>query len=107
MRRVFAGTVLTLLLGVPAALAQTPVSPARTPAVPAQAPSALQAEFDRRAADVASRVVTWRRDFHQYPELGYHETRTAGIVADHLRALGMEVRTGVAKTGVVAVLRGG
>ena len=107
MRRVFAGTVLTLLLGVPAALAQTPISPARTPAVPAQAPSALQAEFDRRAADVASRVVTWRRDFHQHPELGYQETRTAGIVADHLRKLGMEVRTGVAKTGVVGILRGG
>lgn len=51
-------------------------------------------------------VVGWRRDFHQHPELGNRETRTAGIVAEHLRQLGYEVRTGVAHTGVVAYLRG-
>jgi amidohydrolase len=51
--------------------------------------------------------VAWRRDFHQHPELGYQETRSAGVIADHLRKLGMEVRTGVAKTGVVGILRGG
>ncbi len=100
MRRVLAGFVLNLTLGVPAA-------PAQTPPVPAQAPAAAQAEIDRRAADVAARVVAWRRDIHQHPELGYSETRTAGIVADHLRRLGLEVRTGVAKTGVVGILRGG
>jgi len=48
--------------------------------------------------------VAWRRDFHQHPELGFHETRTAGIVADHLRSLGLEVTTGVGKTGVVATI---
>ncbi|MGE0582641.1 MAG: amidohydrolase [Steroidobacteraceae bacterium] len=53
------------------------------------------------------RVVAWRRDFHQHPELSNREVRTAGIVAAHLRRLGLEVRTGVAKTGVVAVLQGG
>ena len=54
-----------------------------------------------------SRVVAWRRDIHQNPELGNRETRTAGIVAAHLRALGMEVQTGVAHTGVVGLLKGG
>jgi amidohydrolase len=49
----------------------------------------------------------WRRDIHQHPELGNREFRTAGLVADHLRSLGMEVRTGVAHTGVVGLLRGG
>jgi amidohydrolase len=107
MRSLFAGTVLTLALGAPAAQAQAPSGPAQAPAQGAQTPAPLQAEIDRRAADVAARVVTWRRDFHQHPELGYQETRTAGIVADHLRKLGMEVRTGMAKTGVVGILRGG
>lgn len=53
------------------------------------------------------RVVTWRRDFHQHPELSNREVRTSGIVARHLRSLGLEVETGIAKTGVVAVLEGG
>ena len=52
-------------------------------------------------------MVTWRRDIHQHPELSNREFRTAALVADHLRALGMEVRTEVAHTGVVATLRGG
>ncbi len=51
-------------------------------------------------------LVQWRRDFHQHPELGEQEERTAKRVADHLRALGLTVRTGVGKTGVVAVLKG-
>src|SRR5207248_10060204 len=53
------------------------------------------------------RVVAWRRDFHQHPELSNQEVRTSGIVAQHLKALGLEVRTGVGGTGVVGVLRGG
>jgi amidohydrolase len=69
--------------------------------------SRLDAEIDRRAAAVTDSVVAWRRDIHQHPELGNRETRTAALVADHLKALGLEVRTGVAHTGVVAVLRGG
>jgi amidohydrolase len=67
----------------------------------------LAAEIDRRAAQVAGKVVAWRRDLHAHPELSNRETRTAEIVAQHLRALGLEVRTGVAHTGVVGVLRGG
>ena len=61
------------------------------------------------AADkVEPRVVAWRRDFHQNPELGNREVRTAGIVARHLRALGFDsIREAVAHTGVVGVLKGG
>ena len=51
-------------------------------------------------------LVQWRRDIHQHPELGEQEVRTAKRVADHLRSLGLTVRTGVGKTGVVAVLKG-
>ena len=62
------------------------------------------------AADVAAiepRLVEWRRDLHQHPELGNRETRTAEKVAAHLRGLGLKVETGVAHTGVVALLEGG
>ncbi|MCA1713588.1 MAG: amidohydrolase [Gammaproteobacteria bacterium] len=52
-------------------------------------------------------VLAWRRDIHQHPELGNREVRTAKLVADHLRALGLEVKTGIATTGVTAVLKGG
>lgn len=75
-------------------------------ALPAQA-SRLHAELDRRTMEVNPKVVTWRRDFHEHPELGMQEVRTAGIVAAHLRALGMEVREKVGGTGVVGILRGG
>ena len=67
----------------------------------------LSGEVERRAAAVNSKVVAWRRDVHEHPELGNQEVRTAKLVADHLRALGMEVRTNVAHTGVVGVLKGG
>ena len=66
--------------------------------------------LDRIEAAVTAgtpRVVAWRRDLHAHPELGFAETRTAALVAEHLRSLGMEVRTEVGKTGVVGVLRGG
>ncbi len=52
-------------------------------------------------------MIDLRRDFHQHPELAMEETRTAGIIAERLRASGLEVRSGVGKTGVVGVLRGG
>ena len=69
----------------------------------AQAP-----DVEALAASVDAKVQAWRRDIHQNPELGNRETRTAALVAEHLRALGFEdVRTGIATTGVTAVLRGG
>ncbi|MFY8352293.1 M20 family metallopeptidase [Pseudoalteromonas sp. SSM20] len=52
------------------------------------------------------KVIEWRRDFHQNPELGNRETRTAGIVAAHLKSLGLQVETGIAYTGVVGFLKG-
>ena len=70
-------------------------------------PFAFDAALDEAAARVEPRVVAWRRDFHQNPELGNREKRTAGVVAAHLKALGMEVREQVAHTGVVGVLKGG
>lgn len=74
----------------------------------AQAPAGpLHAELERRAERVLPKVVAWRRDLHQHPELSNREFRTAKLVAEHLTGLGLEVRTGVAHTGVVAVLRGG
>ncbi len=73
----------------------------------AEAQSPLATEIDRRAAQLESKVVGWRRDIHQNPELGNREVRTAKLVADHLRSLGIEVKTGVGRTGVVGVLRGG
>ncbi len=68
--------------------------------------SPLGPQVDARAAAVEQKVVAWRRDFHEHPELSNREFRTAEKVAEHLRSLGLEVKTGVAKTGVVAVLRG-
>ena len=67
------------------------------------------AEFDANvwAAPVDNKVVDWRRDIHQYPELGNREFRTSKLVAEHLRKLGLDVTTGIAHTGVVAILKGG
>jgi amidohydrolase len=56
---------------------------------------------------VEQKVIAWRRDIHEHPELGNQETRTAALIAKELTALGMEVKTGVAHTGVVALLKGG
>src|SRR5262245_54670465 len=67
----------------------------------------LEKEIRQRAAQIEDKRTAWRRDIHEQPELGEQETRTAGLVADHLRKLGLEVKTGVARTGVIAVLRGG
>jgi amidohydrolase len=55
---------------------------------------------------IEAKTIAWRHDFHQHPELGNREIRTSAIVAKHLRALGLEVKENVAKTGVVAILKG-
>ncbi len=80
------------------------------PIVPAvgQTPAErLARAVDARTEQVLPSVVAWRRDIHQHPELSNREVRTAKLVADHLTRLGLEVRTGVAHTGVIGVLRGG
>ncbi len=71
-----------------------------------EAPTSIGARMDALAKHIESDVIRWRRDIHQHPELSNREFRTAKIVADHLRSLGLEVRTEVAHTGVVGVLRG-
>lgn len=73
----------------------------------AQQATAQRPEVAAAAAKLQRDVVAWRRDIHQHPELGNRETRTAKVVADHLRELGLEPRTGIATTGVTAVLKGG
>jgi amidohydrolase len=67
----------------------------------------LGARVEASIAQLEPQVISWRRDFHQFPELSNREFRTSKIVAEHLQKLGLEVQTGVAKTGVVGVLRGG
>ena len=74
--------------------------------VTGQTPNPLAAQVDTLTQELLPQVVTWRRDFHQHPELGNRETRTAKVIADELRRLGYAVQTGVAHTGVVAVLKG-
>jgi amidohydrolase len=64
-------------------------------------------DFSSEAEGLSSQMVSWRRDLHQHPELGFHETRTAALVAAVLGELGLEVRTGVGRTGVVGLLQGG
>lgn len=85
-------TCMLALLAATTSIAQAEITPA---------------ELDGAAARLESRVIEWRRDFHSHPELGNREFRTAAKVAEHLRSLGLEVRTGMAHTGVVAMLRGG
>jgi amidohydrolase len=69
--------------------------------------ASLNARMDKTAESLEKKVVAWRRDIHQHPELGNREFQTATKIAAHLQALGMEVKTGVGKTGVVGLLKGG
>ena len=57
-------------------------------------------------AEIADDIIAIRRDIHKYPELGFDEHRTAGLVAEHLKNLGFDVATGIGKTGVVGDLKG-
>src|ERR1700761_3799849 len=69
--------------------------------------SVLKNKVAKKADSLQKQIVAWRRDFHEHPELGNHEVRTSGIIAKHLQSLGLEVKTGIATTGVVGILRGG
>lgn len=73
----------------------------------AHAQSNLSASIDQKAQLLEEKLVEWRRDFHENPELGNREFKTADKVANHLKQLGIEVTTGVAHTGVVGLLKGG
>ncbi|MBC7897081.1 MAG: amidohydrolase [Cytophagaceae bacterium] len=90
-----------------AALLLATVAAAPALAAAQGAPAKLTADMERRIAAIQPSVVAWRRDFHEHPELSNQEVRTSEVIARHLRKLGMEVQTGVAKTGVIGVLKGG
>lgn len=80
---------------------------AMTGTMSAWAESPVPAAVAERIETVMPKVVAWRRDIHQHPELANREFRTAALVAGHLQELGMEVQTDIAHTGVVGILRGG
>ena len=84
------------------ALLATPLFVHAQAAAPQERPEVAAA-----AKAVQQKVVAWRRDFHQHPELSNREQRTAAKVAEHLRALGLKPRTGIAHHGVVAIIEGG
>ena len=69
--------------------------------------STLKTEVNKKADSLQNQIVAWRRDFHEHPELGNHEFRTSAIIAKHLQSLGLEVKPGIATTGVVGILKGG
>jgi len=71
-----------------------------------QTGATLQAKIDKMAAAEEPKIIAWRRHFHQYPELSNREVKTAATVAEHLKSLGIEVKTGVAHTGVIGILKG-
>jgi amidohydrolase len=73
----------------------------------AQAQANLKPILAQKADAMKQKVIAWRRDFHEHPELGNQEFRTAVIIAAHLKSLGIEVKEKVAVTGVVGILRGG
>ncbi|MCZ8022692.1 MAG: amidohydrolase [Cyclobacteriaceae bacterium] len=73
----------------------------------AQVNPKLQAKLTQQAAAIEQKMIGWRRDLHQFPELSNREFKTSAKVAAHLKSLGIEVQTGVAHTGVVGILKGG
>ena len=69
--------------------------------------SSLREQITAAADKIEPKVIAWRRDIHEHPELGNSEVRTGALIAKHLKALGLDVKTGVAHTGVVGILVGG
>ena len=78
-----------------------------TPGFATHAQQAITAAIEQKASAILPKLIEWRRHIHQNPELSNREVKTAEYVANHLRSLGLEVQTGVARTGVVAILKGG
>lgn len=72
----------------------------------AQVSSKLQSKVNSMVIEIEPKVIEWRRNIHQYPELSNREFKTAAKVAEHLKALGLDVITGIAHTGVVGILKG-
>ena len=78
-----------------------------SPSISPTPPSKQKEEISQKVEAIKEQLIRIRRDIHQHPELGNREFRTSSLVAGHLRKLGLEVTTGVAKTGVIGLLRGG
>lgn len=78
-----------------------------TPCVTVLAQTDLSARVDQQAHNLEEKIIAWRHDIHQHPELSNREFKTTEKVAQHLRSLGMEVQTKVAHTGMVGLLTGG
>lgn len=78
-----------------------------SPSFAAASNEQLNVNLKKANHSVSEKVITWRRHLHQYPELSNREFETAKYITKHLKALGLEVQTGVAHTGVVAKLKGG
>ena len=72
----------------------------------AQTDAKLQTKLDQQAKEIEPKLIEWRRQFHQYPELSNQELKTGKRIAEYLKSLGMEVQYPVAKTGVVGILKG-
>ncbi len=72
----------------------------------AQVNAKLQSKVDQMVVAIEPRMIEWRRNIHQNPELGNREFKTSAKIAEHLKSLGIEVQTGVAHTGVVGILKG-
>ena len=68
--------------------------------------SNYQTVINNNAGSLEEKVIAWRHDFHQQPELGNREERTSAIIAKHLQSLSLEDRTGITVTGVVGILKG-
>ena len=98
------GFMLYLLLFASAAMISFSASPAQAQH---REQSALAQEIDKLAGQIEDKVIAWRRDIHQHPELSNREYKTAELVANHLKSLGLDVKTGVSNTGVVGFLKGG
>ena len=64
-------------------------------------------QLDKLIDDIEPKVIEWRRDFHEHPELSNREFKTSEKIAKHLKDLGLEVQTGIAHTGVIGILKGG
>jgi amidohydrolase len=103
--RTAAATVLLASSLASGAAAQPPSG--RPSGPPAGALDALHARLDKAAEALMPKVVAWRRDLHAHPELGNQEVRTSAFLAGELRRMGYDVKTGVARTGVVGLLKGG
>ena len=73
----------------------------------AQTNSKLNAKVEQQARELEPKIIEWRRYFHEHPELSNREVKTGAKIAEHLKSLGLEVQYPVAKTGVVALLKGG